>query len=1084
MDSQQQRIVDELAGVFEGELRFDALTRSHYSTDASLYQVMPLGVACPRHREDVVALAKYAAEIGLPLISRGSGSGLAGGALGAGLIVDFSRHMTQVLEIGEDSVRVQPGVIRDQLNKRLREKGRYFPPDPSNTAISTIGGMIGVDSAGSHAVRVGSTRDHVRSLEVVLMGGVCFEAGLERLSTSADQTARFAMKSPNGELNGTSTPGSGPTQNGGTTEGLSGQTSDGLVMGLSQATGVPSGLLGAALSDFDGSDPSVENEHNAAVKRTIISRMRGLLETHRDLIQKYQPPIIRNCAGYHLRSVLTEDRIDLPRLLIGSEGTLGMFTAATLHTAPIPAARGVALLLFGRMESALNVVPAIAQLQPSACDLLDRRLLSLSRESDPRFEKLIPNSAEAALVVEQTGYNARQARDRIRMVIDAATRVDSSVYLAAEAYDPDDIEALWSLSVKVVPNLTRLIGNTRPQPFVEDIAVPPEMLRDFLTRAHRVLQKHDITASMYAHAASGQVHLRPFLPMPTSADGHRIEALARELYDLAISVGGTITGEHGDGLSRTAFLRTQYGPLYRVFRLVKDVFDPHNLLNPGKIISDDPHLTIRHLRPAEPAVAVAPTNGATRASAPTENEEESTIDSKASRGDAEPLSDGFVPLQLQWGPAEMAAAAMRCNGCGSCRTQDESLRMCPFFRVELSEEASPRSKANMMRNYASGQLERHELASEDFRRVAASCFNCKQCRVECSANVDIPGLMLEARAEYIATFGVRRADWVLSRAHSFGRLGCVLAPLSNWLLGSRSARYVIEKLFGIAKERKLPTFAGRTFLKRFKSSGTMEAWKQDAERPVVYFVDHFANYHDPELGVAFLKVMEHHGVSVIVPPDQTASGMAMISAGDLDAARTVAAANVRELAGFAREGYRIVCTEPAATLCLKEEYPRILGSPDVQVIAQQACDAGTFLLGLHEKKQLKQDFAPLDLTVGIHTPCHAKALGQAPWRSLISQIPGLKLVDIDLGCSGMAGAYGLSATNFDKSIQIGAPLIERMQQPDLNIGMTECSSCRMQMQQGTKTPTLHPIKLLALAYGLMPELRHRLKPTKRKLVMS
>jgi len=340
--------------------------------------------------------------------------------------------------------------------------------------------------------------------------------------------------------------------------------------------------------------------------------------------------------------------------------------------------------------------------------------------------------------------------------------------------------------------------------------------------------------------------------------------------------------------------------------------------------------------------------------------------------------------------------------------------------------------------------------------------------------------MLEAKAEYVAAHGLSRTDWFLSRAQSFGRLGCAVTPFSNLMLSTKLSRWFIEKLFGIARARKLPQFARQTLLKSLRRRTA----KSDRGRPVVYFVDHFANYHDTELGQAFLRILDHFGQPWIVPEGQDGSGMAMISAGDLEAAREVAEHNIRELAEYARDGYRIVCTEPAAALCLKEEYPRILDHPDVSIVAAQAMDAGSYLLSLHEQGVLRTNFAPIDLTAGVHTPCHAKALGYAPYTELLKLIPGLTLVDINLGCSGMAGAYGLTATHFEQSLEIGRPLIERMQQPDLNIGLTECSSCRLQMEQGTSTPTLHPIKLLALAYGLMPEIRKRLKPNTRRLTVS
>ncbi|MEX0585629.1 MAG: FAD-linked oxidase C-terminal domain-containing protein, partial [Pirellulales bacterium] len=345
--------------------------------------------------------------------------------------------------------------------------------------------------------------------------------------------------------------------------------------------------------------------------------------------------------------------------------------------------------------------------QPTACDLLDRRLLTLAREADPRFEAIIPKAAEAGLIVEQTGFSERQVADRMRMIISAARAQESQVIVAQQALDDAGVEFLWSLPRRVVPLLARLKSGARPVPLVEDIAVPPEALHDFLVRAQRVLQRHQLTASLYAHAASGQVHLRPFLPMPTEQDAPRIEAIARDLYELVFDVGGSISGEKGDGLSRTAFIRSQYGPLYRVFQQVKDIFDPQRLLNPGKIISDDHHATIRHFRPT-------PSDGAP-----------------------------VIPLQLRWETETLSQSTAQCNGCGSCKTTEPGLRMCPFFRVDPIEEASPRAKANAMRGFVTGTLDAREMGSDSMQRLARLCFNCKQCRTECPANVDIPHLLIE-----------------------------------------------------------------------------------------------------------------------------------------------------------------------------------------------------------------------------------------------------------------------------------------------------------------------------------------------------
>jgi FAD/FMN-containing dehydrogenase/Fe-S oxidoreductase len=994
VDERQVRIIEDLTPELQGEIHCDPLMVSMYATDGSLYQVPPLGVICPRSREDVVALVRYAIREKIPLTARGAGTGLAGESLGTGLAIDFSRHMHRIESIDATTVRVQPGVVCRELNRVLRRHGRYFPPDPSGASVTTVGSMLALDAAGSHSVRVGSTRDHVQSLEVVLAEGHCLELADEPIvAATADSSDDIAA-----------------------------------------TVGRPETVAVAA---------------EAKTRRRLVRQLAELLGANSTLIAERQPSLIRNRCGYFLRGVLAGGRLRMPRLLVGSEGTLALFTAATLHTAPLPAHRGVVLLIFGKMETAVAAVQAISTQQPSACDLLDRRLLSLARESDRRFAELIPASAEAALIVEQTGFAPSQIQSRIRMVIDTVRRSLDAEIVAHEAHTLDEVDFLWSLPEKVVPLLARLQGSTRPLAFVEDVAVPPEVLHDFLVRAQNTFQKHRVTASLYAHAAAGQVHLRPFLPAPTAETAPLLEAIARDLYELVFQVGGTISGEHGVGLSRTEFVHEQYGPLYDVFREIKQVFDPQALLNPGKILNDDPHLMVRNLRPPLPQPPQA------------------------------------VELQLRWKADELWQVASRCNGCGHCRTRKEGLRMCPVFRIERSEEASPRAKANLIRQLLGGQLSAQEFATPEFKRIANLCFNCKQCQLECPSNVNVPQMMIEAKAAYVAEHGLGQADWILSRAHSFGALGSAASIAFNWALGNPMARWVIEKVCGISRLRKLPAFARRSFLRLAQREVLTRPVVRQSEKTVVYFVDHYANYHDPELARAFVAILRHNRIPVHVPPGQLASGMAMISAGDLDAAREFARANLRELADFAREGCPIVCTEPAAALCLKTEYPLLLDHPDVATVAGQVVEAGAFLERLHHAGRLRTDFAPLDVRVGYHTPCHLKALEcGTPFENLLRLIPLMQVHKIEEGCSGMAGAWGLAEENFRDSIRIGWGLISRMRAGDLTAGATECSSCKMQMEQGTSTPTLHPIKLLALSYGLMPELRHRLEPSRRKLFVT
>jgi FAD/FMN-containing dehydrogenase/Fe-S oxidoreductase len=993
MDVRQTRLVEDMAGLFRGELACDRIATSLYATDGSLHQITPLAVACPRDREDLVTLMHYAAEQNLPIIPRGSGTSVGGEALGGGIIVDFARHMNAIEQVNDSSVKVQPGVVHSVLNRRLAVSGRCFAPDPSNSITTTIGSMLALDAAGSHSLRVGSTRDHVLSIDTVLASGDTLFAELESLDGAKN------------------------TSESGTRNGLT--------------------------------------------KSELVRRLAELLAEYANLIPQKQPATLpRNRAGYFLRDVLTPTHLNLPRLLVGSEGTLAMFASATLRTTPLPAHRGAMLISFGSLEGAVRAVGDITADRPSACDLLDRRLLTLARETDTRFERLIPAAAEAALLVEHVGFSENEVAGKLTSLAKRLGELSDSGVTAFVARTHEELDFLWSLPVRVVPLLNGVRARSGgPLPIVEDISVPPAALEEFVVRMRRILQRHEVTASLYSHAGVGQLHIRPFLPPPTAHDGPRLEALARDLYHAALSLGGSISGEHGLGLSRTAFLRSQYGEFYRIFQEIKSLFDPRNLLNPGKVLSDDPHLTFRHLRPIDPQQL--PSNGGSGAHTP------------------------IYELQLQWSPTEMSYAATACHGCGACRTQEPAQRMCPFFHVAQAEERTPRSKANAVRAVFDGRIPSHDLASPEMRLLSSLCFNCKQCERECPNHVDVPHLMIEAKAQDLAANGPRTSEWFLSRVHSWGNFLCGISWLVNPLLGNATARWILERTLGVAADRRLPPFARRPFLRSARREWTAPPASVRGGQPVIYFVDHFANFHDPELAMAFAQVLEHNGQKVHVPLRQLPSGMALVSMGDLDGARLIAENNIRVLAEFAREGCPIVCTEPSAAICLKHEYPRLLDHPDVQVVADSVVEAGAFLSGLRRQGNLRTDFGELPLIATYHTPCHLKSLGPStPLADLCNMIPLFAARRHDNGCSGLAGTFGLTREHFQESLEIGRNLIERMRADDHQLGMTECSSCRLQMEQRTPTPTLHPIKILALAYGLMPEIHRRLKPNMRKRMTS
>jgi len=804
-------------------------------------------------------------------------------------------------------------------------------------------------------------------------------------------------------------------------------------------------------------------EAPGGARRELVSRMANLLTQEAALIEQRWPKTLVNRAGYQLSDVLEDGHLHLARLITGSEGTLALITEATVATQAIPKHRGLALLMFDRLESASLAVQEILPIGASACDLLDRRHLSLAREIHVNYDLLIPGEAEAVLIVEQTGDDPQQVRAGIAQIVDRVRRKRRLAFDARMAFEREEIELLARLSRRVVPTLHRLKGSTRPLPFVEDVAVPPAMLPDFLVRMQNVLKRHQVTASLYGHVGHGQLHVRPFLDITNREDVRKMEDLAADFYGEVLDVGGTISGEHGHGLSRTPFLRRQYGPLYEVFREVKRIFDPQNILNPGKIVADQPYLLTRHLRSISPSIATG-------------------LDPA---GNGQPAAvPGPVEPQLAWSLPELTHAVRLCNGCGICRTQSADTRMCPIFRANPAEEASPRAKANLMRGLLNGQLDPSIVTTDEFKAVADLCVNCHQCRLECPSNVDIPRLMTDAKGEYVATNGLSTSDWCMSRVDLLSSIGSRLRPLANWALKNAQARWVIEKTLGIAQGRKLPKLAAKHFMRRAARRRLTKPTRRSG-RKILYFVDTYANYHDPQLAEALVAVMEHNGVAVYVHPGQKSSGMAMISLGALEAARRLAAHNLALLAEAVRQGYHIVATEPSSALCLTHEYPALIDDDDARLVAENTSEACSYLWKMHQSGKLQLDLKPVNASLGYHLPCHLKALQSgSPGENLLRLIPGLIVTRIERGCSGMAGTYGLKKEHYRASLRAGWGLISTLREPALQAGATECSACKIQMEQGTTKPTIHPLKLLALAYDLMPEAASLLTAKGQELIVT
>lgn len=987
MEIDRQRIQDDLRGIVRGDVLCDTISTALHSSDASIYEIEPVGVVRPRSSADIVALVQYAGEHDLPLHPRGSGSGVAGESIGPGLVVDFSRHMRRMLiDHASSTVTVQAGLTLAELNRNLKPLKRWFGPDPATRSITTMGGVLAVNASGSHYLRSGSARDNIESLRVVTVDG-------EMLDVSKHH--------PN-------------------EAGTAGRLARGLL--------------------------EIRDQYSECIAT-----------------QESAPPA-RN--GYRFDGIFDDEgRVDLARFLVGSQGTLAMIVDATVKTESIPRHRGVIMLFFHRLESAARSAVKSLEYGPVACDLMGRRLLGIARETERQFENVLPRESEAMLLLELQGESLDELKDRLQIVAEKLSQGPDGAFDSVSATDQKTRDRYWALCRRVTPRLSRLKGRGVPIPFTEDIAVPAESLPEALASIQKTLRDHACTATVFAHAGHGHLHIRPFIDLSLPDERKKLRDVASEVADVVWGFNGQIAVEHAAGLSRSSLLPKQFGEFWPAMGQVKRLFDPHHRLNPGKLFGAVMQQPSENLRPVGETIEIT---SETRTLLPAADR---IVQAARLRRSAVPE----LPVLQQWPPnATIADAAQSCNGCARCRTTAHSERQCPVFRTMRHEESTPRAKANLLRSVLSGKVPVESLSGERAKAVADLCFNCHQCRLECPASVDIPKIVGELKAQYVATNGQAVSDRLIARLDTIAAIGSRIPSLSNLLIDNRLIRWLAEKMFGLSAARDLPPIARTSFMRYAAKRRWTKPSSGEGEK-ALYFVDHYANFHDPDLGRALAEILQQNGVAIYVPTTQSGSGMARITAGDLKGARRIARRNVRMLSDAVRSGYKIIATEPSAVLCLKHEYPNLLDDEDAYLVAKNSYEACDYLAMLKEEDRLDTQFEPVDAEFAYHRPCHLRVLNpEISSIKLLQAIPGLTVQHIEGGCTGMAGTWGLQRKNYRNSLRIGWPMISAMRSSGTKLACTECSACKMQIEHGTESRSIHPLKIIAYAYGRLPKVGEEL----------
>lgn len=937
----------ELKAAIRGDVRFDRFSRATHATDASVYQIFPVGVVAPRSAADVIATVNLCREHRVSITARGGGTSQAGQAIGGGISLDFSRYMNCILnlDVAGRTVWVEPGLVLDELNAHLRPHGLQLPLDLSTSSRATLGGMIANNSAGTRSVIYGKTIDYVERLRVVLADGSLVEMN--------------------------------------------------------------------PLSVTDWSLKAAQPDREGAAYRTV----QHLAATHQDEIRRRYPRIQRRVGGYNLDEFLPgQQPFNLARMLVGSEGTLGMTVAAQVRLVPLVAHRVVCSVQFADILDAMAATPAILEHGPSAVELVDRFLLDMTKgriEFEP-LRDFIQGDPGAVLIVELMGDDRDELPARIdRLVNDLTARGLGGHIHRASA--PAAQARIWQLRQAALGLTMSATGDPKAISFVEDTAVDPAHLRDYIENFQTILARHKTEAGFYAHASVGLLHIRPVVDMKTASGVAAFEAIAAEVAELVLEYGGALSGEHGDGLVRAPFQEKMFGPvIYEAFCQVKAAFDPDGLFNPGKIVHA-PALTDNLRFGPDYATPDYPT--------------------------AFDFSDFGGILR----------AAEQCSGVGACR-QTLTGTMCPSYMATRNETDSTRGRANALRVALTNGLGSTGLADAELRPVLELCLECKACKRECPTGVDMARLKGEFLHQQHRTHGASLKERLLSRADLIGEWGSRLAPLANRTLQFGLVRRVNERLFGLDSRRPLPTFASRPFHTGFRpADGPADG------STVALFADTFNNFYEPNHLHAAAGLLAATGAQVVVPP-RICCGRPLISKGFLNEAKAQAEKSVAVLLPLVEAGVPILFAEPSCHSAVIDDHPRLLRG-QAAADAQRVADASLLVENWLARQEIAFPSGPQKIL--LHGHCHQKALvGIEATVRLLARIPGCQVTPLDSGCCGMAGSFGYE--HYDISQTIGErrlfPAVRGMDGE--TVVVAPGYSCRQQIRHFTGVTAQSPVSLL------------------------
>ncbi len=940
---------------------FDQMTRLLYSTDASIYQMMPVGVVFPQNADEVSAAIEITNNHGVPTLPRGGGSSLSGNAIGHALILDFSRYMDQILDIDTESqvVRTQPGITLGALNQALSAHRLMYGPDPASADRATLGGIMANNSTGSHSIVYGMTHDHVLSTDVILSDG---------------SQVKFAVS-------------------GGTWDSPSGR-------------------------------PGLEGQ--------IYQSVAGVLNEYADEIATRYPNTFRHVAGYNLHLLAQQPRPNLASLIVGSEGTLGVITEASLKLVPIPRVKRLAMVHFSNLRAAMEAVPTILESNPTAVEVLDKMLLDLTRNKVEyrRLLTFVDGDPKIVLLVEFAGENEAELDHGIQLLQDKLNGINHNDPVVIVA-DPQQQANVWYVRKVGLGILMSVRGDAKPIPFIEDAALPVEHLADYITEIYDYAYSTGLEqVAMYAHASAGCIHVRPLVNLKTADGVRQLRQIAEKSVELVLKYNGTTSGEHGEGLVRSEFSEQLFGSrLTQAFKDIKAAFDPKNCLNPGKVV-DPPRMDDESLLRYGSGYRLP-------------HEPDSTVFAFRADGD-------------------FARSVEMCNGAGVCRKLGQGV-MCPSFQATRDETHSTRGRANALRAAMMGLLGTNGMTSKELYEVFELCISCQACKSECPSAVDMARLKAEFTHQYHQEHGIPMRARIFANIAGINQLSQPLAPLVNAIFGGPGKWFM--NAIGVHPERSMPKLAAKTFSTWYREHDS-NGRSSESGKKVVFFHDTFMEYNDPQIGQAAIKVLRALGYDPIVLENKKDSGRPAVSKGLLDTAAKLARHNLKLLAPYAEKGIAIVGCEPSVMAMLVDEYTELSPGKDADAVADQAMLLETLVVEAALRDDLKLNFDPAPRHVLFHGHCQQKAtFSTEQTKKMLELIPNCTVEEIESGCCGMAGSFGYEKEHYDISIQLAemslAPAVRAANRE--TIICAAGTSCRDQIQHTAERRAKHPIEIFAEA---------------------